>query len=74
MFDRAGEVWHGAARGIFRHEGDQELASILVFLGLMGFMFEAGYQWRKWESNSTRTRWMEKGQNEAPLDSMIRKL
>jgi hypothetical protein len=26
------------------------VASILLFLGLLLFMFNAGYQWRKWES------------------------
>jgi hypothetical protein len=41
------------------------LASLLVFLALMLFMFRAGYEWRKLES---RTR------EDSLLDSLVRKI
>ncbi len=50
------------------------MASIVVFLGLVLFMFQAGYQWRKWEQNESGTRFAEPGDNQAPIDSMLWKI
>jgi hypothetical protein len=34
-------------------KGVSEVASVLVFLGLMLFMFQAGYQWHKYQPSET---------------------
>jgi hypothetical protein len=46
------------------------LASLVALLGLMLFMFKAGYEWRRWET----TEHHDPSRNEAPIDSLIRKI
>jgi len=52
------------------------VASVLVFLALMLFMFQAGYQWRKWEPSDTEAAPAKRGRKVvlAPRDSMIGKI
>lgn len=52
------------------------MASVLVFLGLIFFMFQAGYQWRKWEPSETASEPANRGRKAvlAPRDSMIGKI
>jgi hypothetical protein len=46
------------------------MAGFLVFLGLILFMFKAGYEWRKWETHSADS---EKS-GTSPRDTMIWKI
>ncbi len=48
------------------------MAGLVVFLGLIFFMFQAGYQWRKWEEETRIERSRLNGAN--LWDSMIFKL
>jgi len=52
------------------------VASVLVFLALVLFMFQAGYQWRKWEPSETEVAPPKRGRKVvlAPRDSMISKI
>jgi hypothetical protein len=51
------------------------VTNLLIFLSLCAVMFQAGYQWRKWESpNDGSSKWGEPGRNVAPLDSLIDKI
>jgi hypothetical protein len=57
-------------------KGVKEVASVLVFLALVLFMFQAGYQWRKWEPSETEVAPPKRGRKVvlAPRDSMISKI
>jgi hypothetical protein len=52
------------------------MASVLVFLGLMLFMFQAGYQWHKWQPSEPEQAPPNRGRKVAvtPRDSMVGKI
>jgi len=52
------------------------MASVLVFLGLMLFMFQAGYQWHKWQPSEPASAPPKRGGKvvATPRDTMIGKI
>jgi hypothetical protein len=57
-------------------KGIKEVASVLVFLALVLFMFQAGYQWRKWQPSESEAAPAKRGRKVVltPRDSMIGKI
>jgi hypothetical protein len=52
------------------------VASVLVFLGLVLFMFQAGYQWHKWQPSEPEPTPPKRGRKvvATPRDTMIGKI
>jgi hypothetical protein len=61
-----------ASRAAISALAETVMAGLVVFLGLIFFMFQAGYQWRKWEEETRIERSRLNGAN--LWDSMIFKL